>query len=94
MAAVKLDEKGQILIPEEIRRRHGWREGTELEFTEVQGHVHVRRVLRDPVTGKTQQEMTSQERVAALDRWIKEFRGVLKGRVTTDEAMELTRGED
>ncbi len=27
----RLSTKGQLIIPREIRKRHGWRQGTELE---------------------------------------------------------------
>ena len=91
---MKLGENGHIQIPPDIRQRRGWTPGTELEFSEVGSDVRIRRVLRDPVTGKTQQEMTPEERRGAMERWLSASVGILKGKVTTEEAMSLTRGED
>jgi AbrB family looped-hinge helix DNA binding protein len=42
MARTKLSSKGQPIIPTDIRDRHGWRTGTELEV-EDQGDVVVLR---------------------------------------------------
>jgi AbrB family looped-hinge helix DNA binding protein len=42
MARTKLSSKGQLIIPKEIRDRHGWRIGTELDV-EDRGDVVVLR---------------------------------------------------
>lgn len=42
MARTRLSSKGQLIIPKEVRERHGWRAGTELEV-EDQGEVVVLR---------------------------------------------------
>lgn len=31
MPKTRLSSKGQVIIPKQVRERHGWREGTELE---------------------------------------------------------------
>lgn len=46
----RLSTKGQLIIPKEIRRRHGWTAGTEL-IVEDQGNSVVLRQVEDlPVT--------------------------------------------
>lgn len=43
MATTRLSSKGQLVIPKEVRDRHGWREGTELEVEDKGGGVVVLR---------------------------------------------------
>jgi AbrB family looped-hinge helix DNA binding protein len=43
MATTRLSSKGQLIIPEEVRDRHGWRSGTELEVEDRGGVVVLRR---------------------------------------------------
>ena len=43
MATTRLSSKGQLIIPKEIRDRHGWREGTELEVEDRDEAVLLRR---------------------------------------------------
>jgi AbrB family looped-hinge helix DNA binding protein len=42
MPRTRLSTKGQLIIPQEVRERHGWREGTELDVDD-QGDVVVLR---------------------------------------------------
>lgn len=55
MAAVTLSEKGQIVIPAEIRARHDLRPGTQVEFVDEGGVIRLvvrRRVaVSDPASG-------------------------------------------
>jgi antitoxin PrlF len=55
MAAATLTEKGQIVIPAEIRARYGLTPGTQVEFVDEGGSIRlvVRRRVRpsDPVAG-------------------------------------------
>jgi AbrB family looped-hinge helix DNA binding protein len=44
-AKVRLSSKGQVIIPKEIRERHGWRAGMELEVVD-QGDAVIVRVAR------------------------------------------------
>lgn len=79
---LKLSEGGTLSNPEDALERLGWRDGEEL-ILQIDGHAaRLNRVPRDPVTGKTQQEMTPDERAAAFDRWVAEYGGSLKGRMT------------
>jgi len=55
MAAATLTEKGQIVIPAEIRARYGLVAGTQLEFVDENGAIRLR-ILRqvrrsDPAAG-------------------------------------------
>jgi AbrB family looped-hinge helix DNA binding protein len=38
----RLSTKGQLVIPKEIRERHGWDPGVELEIEDREDHVIVR----------------------------------------------------
>ena len=40
MSSIKLSTKGQLIIPKEVRDRHGWSAGTEL-IVEDLGHAVV-----------------------------------------------------
>ena len=55
MAAATLTEKGQIVIPAEIRARHGLTPGTQVEFVDEGGTIRLlvrRRVTpSDPAAG-------------------------------------------
>lgn len=50
MATTKLSTKGQLIIPKEIRERHGWDSGTELEVEDRGDSVVIRPVLDVPRT--------------------------------------------
>jgi AbrB family looped-hinge helix DNA binding protein len=43
MATTRLSSKGQLIIPKEVRERHGWRPGTEIEVEDRDGVVMLRR---------------------------------------------------
>ncbi len=46
----RLSTKGQLIIPKEIRQRHGWRSGTELEIEDRGECVVVRLADAAPET--------------------------------------------
>lgn len=48
--AVRLSTKGQLVIPREIRDRHGWAEGMELVLADQGDSVVLRSVHRFPET--------------------------------------------
>jgi AbrB family looped-hinge helix DNA binding protein len=73
-------QKGQITIPVEIREKYHIRPGMRVR-------------VRD--TGRViELEIPDEERYERADAEIRRIRGALKGRVSTDELMRLTRGED
>jgi AbrB family looped-hinge helix DNA binding protein len=48
--SVRLSTKGQLVVPKEIRQRHGWTEGTELVLEDQGDGVLVRPVRQLPQT--------------------------------------------
>lgn len=76
---MRITSKGQVTIPQEIRERFGLLPHTEVEFVVEDGAVVVRKA--------------SGGNKAARD-WARAYRGSLKGGMSTDELMRLTRGED
>jgi AbrB family looped-hinge helix DNA binding protein len=75
---MRITSKGQVTIPIEIRERFGLLPNTEVEFTESEEGV-----LLKKASG-------SRRRGAAL---IEHMRGRATAGMTTDEIMALTRGE-
>lgn len=77
----QVTEKGQVTIPVDYRRKFGLLPHTEVEFCEQDGQL----VIRAKPGGMNR------------GRWIAErLRGSLKGKttMTTEEVMQMTRGED
>jgi len=81
---MRVTDKGQVTIPEAIRRRAGFLPGTEVEFVQDETGVHIRRA-----GGPRGDTVRKREFAAALDR----LRGSATIRMSTDEIMALTRGE-
>lgn len=50
MPTTRLSTKGQLILPKELRDRHGWRPGTELEVEDVGESVVIRAAARLPET--------------------------------------------
>jgi AbrB family looped-hinge helix DNA binding protein len=44
----KLSTKGQVVIPQEVRERHGWRAGAELWIEDRDDHLVLRAVPEAP----------------------------------------------
>ena len=76
---MRITTKGQVTIPQHIRERLGLLPGAEVEF-EIDGD-EVR--LRKSTEGMTRGQ-----------RLVEHMRGRLRGGMSTDELMALTRGED
>jgi AbrB family looped-hinge helix DNA binding protein len=77
--------KGQVTIPRAIRDRKGIIAGTRLEVIEKDGDI----VLRKARTAEQKQASDDPEFDAYLDR----VQGTMKIGMSTDEFMELLRGE-
>jgi AbrB family looped-hinge helix DNA binding protein len=75
---MKLNSKGQVTIPAELRRKHHLHEGDEVEVVEEGGALWIVRVERSETRGQ---------------RWAREHRGSATSGMSTDELMELLRGE-
>jgi antitoxin PrlF len=76
-----LTSKGQVTIPKWIRDELGLGPGTELEFDVRRGEIRARRAQGAPGRG---------------DRIVERMRRTTGGdlKLSTDEIMALTRGED
>jgi AbrB family looped-hinge helix DNA binding protein len=75
---VKLNSKGQVTIPAELRRRHGFDAGDEVEVVE---------------DGNTLRIVHSQADASRGSRIVSRMRGRATTRQTTDELMALLRAD-
>ncbi|WP_029088674.1 AbrB/MazE/SpoVT family DNA-binding domain-containing protein [Brevibacterium album] len=75
---MRLNSKGQVTIPAELRRRFGFAEGDEVDV--IAGPEGLRIVHRD--TGGTPGE-----------RAVRRLRGRATTDLSTDELMEMLRGD-
>ena len=85
MDDARVTSKGQVTIPKAIRDRHGITPGTRVEFDDTGGEV----VLRRSSAGRRHGAEDDKEFAAYLER----VRGTLDLGMSTDEYMELLRGE-
>jgi AbrB family looped-hinge helix DNA binding protein len=76
---MRVTSKGQVTIPQKIRELAGITPHSEVEFEFVNGTVILRKKEVMPNRG-----------------WalVEQLRGMAKGDMTTDEIMQITRGED
>jgi antitoxin PrlF len=81
---MRVTSKGQVTIPERVRRAAGLLPGTEVEFVHDSSGVHLR-----PVSGQRRKTQRERQIADALAR----LRGSATIKMTTDEIMALTRGE-
>jgi AbrB family looped-hinge helix DNA binding protein len=75
---MRLNSKGQVTIPAELRRKYHLHEGDEVEVTEENGTLRIVRIEDSETRGQ---------------RWVREARGTATSGMSTDELMELLRGE-
>jgi antitoxin PrlF len=75
---MRVTTKGQVTIPQQVREQMGIGPGSEVEIVAREGHAEIRLVSAPQVGIR-----------AVLDR----MRGAAGPGMTTDEVMELTRGE-
>ncbi|ADB29621.1 transcriptional regulator, AbrB family [Kribbella flavida DSM 17836] len=75
---MKLNSKGQVTIPAALRHKHHLHEGDEVEVVEDGGTLRIVRAPDSETRGQ---------------RLVREMRGRATTRRTTDELMELLRGE-
>jgi antitoxin PrlF len=84
MAETTVTSKGQITIPKPIRERKGIAAGTRLAVSEEGDDIVLRRAGR-PRRGS--------RRDATFDAYLERVRGSMRLGMSTDEYMELLRGE-
>jgi AbrB family looped-hinge helix DNA binding protein len=75
---MKITSKGQVTIPEEVRERHGFLPGTEIDFVEDGNTVRI--VKASAPTGRGR---------ALVSR----MRGRARTHLTTDQILALTRSD-
>jgi AbrB family looped-hinge helix DNA binding protein len=75
---MKLNSKGQVTIPAELRHRHGFAEGDEVD------------VVEDGTTLRIVHRTSGETRGA---RMVNRLRGRATTGLSTDELMDLVRGE-
>ena len=76
---MKITSKGQVTIPQEMRERYRLHPQTEVEFAASELGVVIRPAR------------TPQRR---FKEWLDLAKGSATVKITTDEVMQLTRGED
>jgi len=74
---MRLNSKGQLTIPAELRKKHGLHAGDEVEVVEVGGKLQIRRRKG----GQTRSE-----------RAVARLRGTATTTMSTDDIMKLLRG--
>lgn len=75
---MRINSKGQVTIPAELRHQFGFHEGDEVD------------VVAD---GETLQIVHAPDAETRGQRIVRQMRGTLHTSWTTDELMELLRGE-
>jgi AbrB family looped-hinge helix DNA binding protein len=76
---MKITQKGQVTIPQEMRERYGLNPYTEVEFANGENGVIIR---------------PARSKKARFQSWLGNARGSATSGETTDSIMHLTRGED
>lgn len=82
---MRVTSKGQVTIPKHLRQRTGILPGAIIEFAEKEGEL----VLRKSLPSSRSSGTTKDEFESYLDR----VTGIVDLGMTTDELMELLRGE-
>ena len=77
---MRLTSKGQVTIPQKLRRQFGLRPRTEVTFEATDDGVLIR--------------PASAQRVKEMKAAIRKTRGSADAGRTTDEIMRITRGDD
>ena len=75
---MKVTVKGQVTIPQQIREKLGITPHSEVDFIEEDGRVYLKK---------------KKVRTPSTNRFHR-FRGVATVKMTTDEILSLTRGEE
>jgi len=77
-ALMRLNSKGQVTIPAALRERHGLHEGDEVDVVEDGNTLRIVQVKASPTRGQ---------------RLVRRMRGRASTTMSTDQLMELLRGE-
>lgn len=82
---MRVTSKGQITIPQDIRRLAGMPPGSEVEFQFRDGEVVLEKVEVDPVQQRQRIEATIRSVAASA---------TADPALRTDDILRMTRGED
>lgn len=74
---MRITEKGQITIPQEIREKYGFLPESEIQFVEEKGAVYLLKVPEKKSRGK---------------KLIDQMRNKATVKLSTEQIMKLTRG--
>jgi AbrB family looped-hinge helix DNA binding protein len=83
-ADMRVTSKGQVTIPKHIRRRTGIHPGSEVEFAEKEGKI---------VVMKSAERRGRKRAHDEFDAYLDRVTGIVDLGMTTDEFMQLLRGE-
>jgi len=75
---MRVTTKGQVTIPQEIREKLGISPATEIDFIEEKGRVYLVKKKGENIATKK----------------FRKLRGIATVKMTTDEIMALTRGNE
>ena len=75
---MRLNSKGQVTIPAELRKRHGLHEGDEVDVIEEGNALRIIQVKASPTRGH---------------RLVRRMRGRASTSMSTDQLMELLRAD-
>ena len=81
---MRVTTKGQVTIPERIRRASGMLPGTEVAFSADQDGVRLTLIKSGPHASQREQQVADT---------LRRLRGSATIKMTTDEILALTRGE-
>ena len=76
---MKITTKGQVTIPQALRVKFGLLPNTDAAFEEADGGVFIR---------------PAKPKRVLIEERLREARGIADTRMSSDEIMRLTRGED
>lgn len=76
---MRITSKGQVTIPRPLREKYGLTPDAEVEFVDTGEGVALRRAKKDN---------------SDFREWLESVRGITRGKMTTDEIMHMTRGEE
>lgn len=82
---MRLTSKGQVTIPQDIRKQAGMAPGSEVEFQFNNGRVWLEKVERDP-SHRRQRILAKISEVAGSASANRDLR--------TDDILRMTRGQD
>lgn len=82
---MRVTSKGQVTIPQAMRRRQGIGGGTQVDFAERGSDI----IVRKAAPGRGKKASADNDFAEYLDR----VTGIIDLGMTTDEYMELMRGE-